>query len=113
MKKLSISLILILMPVLVTASVGSPDSSAIADSALTVNRVYEVFGMDCPGCHGAVEKLVKKIPGVTDAKANWEEQKITIATEPGSDVNDEVIFDAIKRANFTPGARIENSGIED
>lgn len=70
-------------------------------------RVYEVFGMDCPGCHGAVEKLVKKIRGVQDAKANWEERELVVTVRPAGELNDEDIYDAIRRANFTPGDRIQ------
>ena len=68
-------------------------------------RIYEVFGMNCPGCHGAVEKLVKKIPAVQEAEANWKEQRLTVTVQPGSELNDEDIYDAVRRANFTPGER--------
>jgi copper chaperone CopZ len=68
-------------------------------------RIYEVFGMDCPGCHGAVEKLVKKIPAVEDAEANWNEQRLTVTVRPGSELDDEEIYEAVRRANFTPGER--------
>ena len=68
-------------------------------------RIYEVFGMNCPGCHGAVEKLVKKIPAVEEAEANWKEQRLTVTVQPGSELNDEDIYDAVRRANFTPGER--------
>lgn len=68
-------------------------------------RIYEVFGMNCPGCHGAVEKLVKKIPAVEEAEANWKEQRLTVTMRSGSELNDEDIYDAIRRANFTPGKR--------
>lgn len=70
-------------------------------------RVYEVFGMDCPGCHGGIEKLVKEIPKVLDAKANWSEKKITIILEKGAKVENSIIFEAIKRSNFTSGKRLQ------
>jgi copper chaperone CopZ len=70
-------------------------------------RIYEVFGMDCPGCHGAVEKLVKKVPGVEQAEANWEQQRLTVIVRQGSELNDDDIYDAVLRANFTPGKRIQ------
>lgn len=70
-------------------------------------RVYEVFGMDCPGCHGGVENLIKKIPAVQDAKANWQKKILTVWIKPGAVLNDDDIFDAIKKANFTPGKRIK------
>ncbi|MDP6909839.1 MAG: hypothetical protein QF371_10050 [Flavobacteriales bacterium] len=68
-------------------------------------RVYEVFGMDCPGCHGGLEKLVEKISSLQEADANWIEQRLVVTVAPGNDLEDEVVYDAIKRANFTPGKR--------
>jgi copper chaperone CopZ len=69
-------------------------------------RVYEVFGMNCPGCHGGLEKLVKKISSVQEAKANWQKKQLVVTIRPKAELNDEDIYDAIRRANFTPGKRI-------
>lgn len=70
-------------------------------------RIYEVFGMDCPGCQGGLNKLVKKIPAVQDSEANWEEKQLVVRVRPKAQLNDEDIYDAIRRANFTPGKRLE------
>ena len=70
-------------------------------------RIYEVFGMDCPGCHGGVENLVLKIPAVLSAQADWKEQRLVVVVKPGSQLDDELVYDAIRRANFTPGKRIQ------
>jgi len=70
-------------------------------------RVYEVFGMDCPGCHGGLEKLVKKLPAVQEAEANWQKKWLVVMVNPEVELNDEDIYDAIRRANFTPGKRIK------
>jgi copper chaperone CopZ len=70
-------------------------------------RVYEVLGMDCPGCHGGLEKLVERIPAVLDAEANWEEKRLAVTVREGEELVDEDVFDAIRRANFTAGDRIE------
>jgi copper chaperone CopZ len=70
-------------------------------------RVYEVFGMDCPGCHGGLENLVNEVPGVRASQANWEKQLLQVALDPGVVVDDDTIHDAIVRANFTPGKRLE------
>ncbi len=84
------------------------------DEGLTVEsmeesgiRVYEVFGMNCPGCHGGLEKLVKKIPDVQQAEANWVKKQLIVTVRPEAELKDEDIYDAIKRANFTPGNRIK------
>ncbi len=68
---------------------------------------YEVFGMDCPGCHGGLEKLAMDIPGVHTAKASWEDKKLTLGIEDGAEVTDEQVQDAINRANFTAGERLK------
>ncbi len=82
-------------------------SSAVESMEESGTRVYEVFGMNCPGCHGGVEKLVKKIPAVQEAEANWLKKQVVITVRPGTELNDEDIYDAIRRANFTPGNRIK------
>ena len=70
-------------------------------------RVYEVFGMDCPGCHGGVEKLVKKIPNVLHAEANWKKQQLAVYVGPNSELKDQNVHDAIRQANFTVGKRLK------
>ena len=70
-------------------------------------RVYEVFGMNCPGCHGGLEKLVKKISAVQEAQANWKKKQLVVIVSPEVELNDEDIYDAIRRSNFTPGERIK------
>jgi len=84
------------------------------DKGLTVKsmeesetRVYEVFGMNCPGCHGGLEKLVKKIPAIQESEANWQKKQLVVTMRPEAELNDEDIYDAIRRANFTPGKRIK------
>lgn len=68
---------------------------------------YEVFGMDCPGCQSALEKQVKKIDGVANAKASFKEKQVVIEMKPGAKVSEEEIEKRIKKANFTPGKKIE------
>ena len=70
-------------------------------------RIYEVFGMDCPGCHGGLEKLVLRIPAVQAADANWEQKKLTVTVRPGADLDDQDVHEAIRKANFTPGKRLQ------
>ena len=107
MFKFHIILILVILPVIVLAADTRSDSTVLSDSLNGQVRIYEVFGMDCPGCHGGIENLVNKIPGVKKSEANWEKQKIKIWVDPAKGVKDEAIFDAIERANLTPGERIK------
>ncbi len=70
-------------------------------------QIYEVFGMDCPGCHGGLEKLVNKIPGVVDSHANWEKQRLWVQTDPETSVDPKAVIQAVREANFTIGERIQ------
>ena len=74
---------------------------------------YEVFGMDCPGCQSALEKQVKKIEGVADAKASFKEKQVVIELKPGAEVSNEEIENRIKKANFTPGKKLKSTGDEE
>lgn len=76
---------------------------------LNTNMVcYEVFGMDCPGCQSALEKQIKKIDGVAEAKASYKEKEVLITLKPDAQVKEEEILNRIKKANFTPGERKES-----
>ena len=70
-------------------------------------RVYEVFGMHCPGCEGGLDKLVRKIRDVESVESNWEESWLKVTVRPGAQLDDRQIYDAVKRANFTPGKRLK------
>jgi copper chaperone CopZ len=107
MFRIPILLFFILLPAMLAAAETDPDSAAVTDTMNTQVRVYEVFGMDCPGCHGGIEKLVNKVPAVINSEANWEKQELRIWIDPAKDVKDEDIIDAIERANLTPGERIK------
>ncbi|MEE8335599.1 MAG: heavy-metal-associated domain-containing protein [Candidatus Neomarinimicrobiota bacterium] len=86
---------------------NSTDSSAV--QTLTdkpTKMVFQIFGMDCPGCHGGVEKLLKKINGIKTAKANYLKQEVLLVLEPGSKLDEKAVREAIEAANFTMGKRI-------
>jgi len=73
---------------------------------------YEVFGMDCPGCQSALEKQIKKIDGVADAKASYKDKEVRITIKPDAVVQEEEIHKRIKKANFTPGKKVETTDNE-
>lgn len=89
-----------------SAPVEESKNASMEKSTKELVRVYEVFGMDCPGCHGAVNKLIEKIPGVQKSEADWVKKQVAVTIKPGVQVTDDDVYDAIKRANFTPGKRI-------
>ena len=100
-----IILICLIASLISCASKGT--TPVLESSNNTETRTYQVFGMDCPGCQSALEKLVNKIPGVLDCEANWKEKQLLVRIQKGAEVIDDKIFDAIQRANFTPGKRLK------
>jgi copper chaperone CopZ len=105
MRKIGYSFSLILLITFFSSCLSEIAKPALDSTEKIEIRIYEVFGMDCPGCQGGVEKLVNKIPGVLDSEANWRKKQIVVRIWSGEEVSDETIFDAIRRANFTPGKR--------
>ena len=87
------------------AGCAAPQASPPGAGTETVT--YEVFGMDCPGCHGGLEKNLRKIPGVVDAAASWKEKRVTIRVQKGHVVPASEIQAAIERSNFTMGKRLD------
>ena len=79
------------------------DSNSTVASGNTIT--YEVFGMDCPGCHGGLEKNLLKVPGVTEAAANWKEQRVTLLVDNADAVSEAAINQAVEESNFTLGKR--------
>ena len=69
--------------------------------------VYAVYGMDCPGCHGALEKQIGKLSCVADVEANWLSQQVSIIVKKDSLLNQTKLYEQIEKANFTPGERIK------
>jgi mono/diheme cytochrome c family protein len=91
---------------LMTGCASTP--AAEADTAVVAGevRIYEVFGMDCPGCHGGLENLVEALPGVVAAKASWQENRLSLTVVEGGELSDDTVREAIARAYFSAGERL-------
>lgn len=113
MTKLKIILIVFVFALLMTGCGSTvqkvqtkPESSAFEQQKTEyTKKIYIVYGMDCPGCHSGLEKLVEQLVDVVKAKANWEKKQLTVYIKPGHKLNDKDVFNAIKKANFTPGKK--------
>jgi len=66
---------------------------------------YTVYGMDCPGCQGALEKQLNKISWVTSAEANWLKQEVKVEITADSLLVEKEIYKKIRKANFTPAEK--------
>ena len=122
MKKIKNNLLLIAIVFLLPLASNSVFAEGLEHQAFVSEKdttsqdrvvCYEVFGMDCPGCQSALEKQVKKIDGVAGAKASFKEKQVIIEMKPGAKVSEEEIEKRIKKANFTPGKKIEPSKDEE
>ena len=67
---------------------------------------YKVYGMDCPGCHSALEKQINKLSSVDYSVADWLNQEVMIVVKRDSTIKEKELFEKIKKANFTPGEEI-------
>lgn len=65
--------------------------------------IYTIYGMDCPGCEGGLEKQVNKIPAIIYSKANWIKQELIVVVKQDSILNNEELERRVKKANFTLG----------
>ncbi len=63
--------------------------------------IFTIYGMDCPGCEGGLEKQVNKIPAVKYSKANWIKQELIVVVRQDSILNNEELKQRVKKANFT------------
>ena len=66
-----------------------------------LNRIKEAFARNTVLVNLLLDPYFKNI--VEEAQANWQKQQLTVNVQPGVRLDDEDIYDAIKRANFTPG----------
>lgn len=93
-----------------TKQVSSEQSSSRFQ---TDTLTYTVYGMDCPGCEGGLEKQVNKIPSVKYSKANWVKQELIIVVKQDSVLNTDELEKRVKKANFTLSTSQKNKGNEE
>lgn len=63
--------------------------------------IFTVYGMDCPGCEGGLEKQVNKISAIKYSKASWIKQELRIVVWQDSVLNAVELENRVKKANFT------------
>lgn len=65
------------------------------------NHVLNIKGMTCAACSGRVERVVRKLDGVSSVSVNLATERATIAYEPQT-VRMSAIKAAIEKAGYTP-----------
>lgn len=99
---MSIVLLLILPTILMAQNnIDNDKINQIQQNVNTDTLVYTIYGMDCPGCEGGLEKQVNKIPSVQFSDADWVKQELRIVLVQDSTLNVNELEKRVKKANFT------------
>lgn len=64
-----------------------------------MQKTYNVEGMTCAACSSAVERVVKKQPGVLEVSVNLTTKKLTISIDE-SKFDSELIKEKIEKAGY-------------
>lgn len=70
--------------------------------------VFTVYGMDCPGCEGALEKQVNKMEYVKFSQADWLKQELRLVLVKDSALKINELEKRVKKANFTLEKELKN-----
>lgn len=70
---------------------------------MQVEKIYRIGNMQCAACSAAVERICKKLPGVTKAQVNLTTEKLTIQYDEGL-ISEAAIFERIEKAGYVPEA---------
>ena len=64
---------------------------------IALKQNFSITGMHCAACAASIERVVKKLPGVTSAAVNLATEKLNVEGEP---LSTEAIVNAVKKAGF-------------
>ena len=105
--KTTIILIAALVMLMVSTTINAQNHTQ-HDTGKTIQQntqsdtlVFSVYGMDCPGCEGGLEKQINKIGSVKFSDANWLKQDLRVVLFQDSTLNENELEKRVKKANFT------------
>lgn len=73
-----------------------------------ITEIYDITGMHCAACSSAVERVTKKLPGVTESQVNLTMARLTI-TYDETQTTPQMICDKIAKAGFGAFLHTDNS----
>ncbi|GAV20677.1 copper chaperone [Mariprofundus micogutta] len=79
----------------------TPLASLFAEEAANQTAIIQVDGLSCPFCAYGLEKNLKKVSGVKTVKIDMKTGKATVALKPNTQVDDQTLRQAVKKAGFT------------
>ncbi|MER7172209.1 heavy-metal-associated domain-containing protein [Streptomyces mesophilus] len=77
---------------------GGCSSTPAADAQGDVTTVYQVTGMTCGHCEGAVSAEISELPGVTSVKAVASTGQVTVIS--AAPLDDEAVRAAVDEAGY-------------
>ncbi|MFI6344013.1 heavy-metal-associated domain-containing protein [Streptomyces sp. NPDC050560] len=74
-----------------------------SDTSAAVTAVYQVTGMSCGHCEGAVSGEIAELPGVASVKAEAASGRVTVVS--AAPLDDDAVRAAVDEAGFTLAGR--------
>ena len=66
-----------------------------------IRQEFPLEGMSCAGCEGKVERILRRVPGVQEVKADFSNGRVSLVRDPDEAVMTRV-KDALERAGYFP-----------
>lgn len=88
----------IIFSLLMLLAVMSASVHSAAMAAETKTEILDVPGMTCKFCPITIRKALKKVPGVTDAKSDFDSKTATVTYDP-----DKTTVEALTEATANVG----------
>lgn len=83
---------------------GPSRLAAQASEAVGRQAVITVEGLQCPFCAYGIQKQLKKLPGATKVEVELAENQAIVSFKAGTDVSDDRLREAVRKAGFTADA---------
>ncbi len=74
-------------------------------------EIYDITGMHCAACSSAVERVTRKLPGVSESNVNLTMARLTI-TYDESQTTEQMICDKVNKAGFGAFLHVESNATE-
>jgi len=89
-----------------------PPAAAPAPTLPTSTETLTIEGMSCAACAAAIERSLRRTPGVTQALVNYATEKATVEYEPAA-ASPGVLREAVRRAGYDVAARRPDTSAAD
>jgi copper chaperone CopZ len=59
-----------------------------------------IEGMTCKECASHVQTALSRVPGVAEARVDYDKQEALVCSRPGADVKAELLVQAVRKAGY-------------